>query len=295
MDSISNRQEISAEVEYWLLMSAIFFECFHIKKDPGPSWFLVNELLKHADGTCTVGMAAEALQGAGVARTKPPSDITKYSKHLQLLELLNISETALAGSRVFSVDTILTVTPKMESAVSSYMRRFLNKLFEPKIPNNLHESPRFIMTTVYKFMQSTYVPKWEGFLRHIAQIATEKTTGSDTPVFGKLRGSSEIFVLLLKLWEARLNGDDKLGFTVEELQDMHPRILVSSLSALIDRTSFLEKIGVIHNIAKPDDENSRFALVEKFYPTFELYAPEFVNMRNMLRSYLKLHVPRLAE
>ena len=295
MDSISNRRAITAEVEYWLSMSAIFFECFHIKKDPGPSWFFVNELLTHADGTCTVGMAADALQDAGVARTKPPSDITKYSKHLRVLELLDIPEAALAGSRVFSVDTILTVTPKMESAVSIYMRRFLSKLFEPKIPDNLHETPRFVMTTIYKFMQSTYIPKWEGFLRHIAQIATAKTTGSDTPIFGKLRGSSEIYVLLLKLWESRLNGDDKLGFTVEELQDMHPRILVSSLSALIDRTSFLKKIGVIHNVAKPDDGSERFSLVEKFYPAFELYAPEFVNMRNMLRSYLQLHVPRLAE
>jgi hypothetical protein len=290
MNTATNREALSAEIEFWLNVSTSFFQIFQIKRDNGPTWFFINELLKYPDGACTVGIAADALQARNVAGKKPTSDVSTYSRHLRTLGLLRIGQKGEAG-RVFLVGTVIVATDTMKDHVATYVRRLLRLLFDATAADKHAQEPIAVVNAIYDFMIDTYIREWEMFLTQIARISIVGRTGSDTPIVRELQGSSEYFVLLLKLWEARLNGDDKRGFTVEQLQNLHPRVMIITANDMERHTLYLKGLGLLKEIGKEHNGEAQYALVDKFYPAFERYGAVFASMRELLKNHLRATVP----
>ncbi|WP_044585640.1 hypothetical protein [Bradyrhizobium sp. LTSPM299] len=286
MSTTTNREAVSAEIEFWLNVSASFFQIFQIKRDAGPTWFFINELLKYPDGVCTVGIAADALQARKAAGEKPPSDVSTYSRRLRSDGLLKIEQEGKEG-RVFLVETVITATDKMKDHVGTYVRRMLRLLFDATVADKHAQEPIPVMNGIYDFMIDTYIREWEIFLTQIARISIVGKTGSDTPIVRELQGSSEYFVLLLKLWESRLNGDDKRGYTIEQLQNLHPRVMIITANDMERRTLYLQGLGLLKEIGKEHNGDAQYALVDKFHPAFERYGAVFASMRESLRDHLQ--------
>jgi hypothetical protein len=289
----TGREALSAEIDFWLNISASFFQIFQVKRDAGPTWFFINELLKYPDGACTVGIAADALQARKVAGKKPTSDVSTYSRHLQSLGLVRINQKGEVG-RVFPVGTAIVATDTMKDRVATYVRRLLRLLFDAAIADKHAREAIVVMNEIYNFMVDKYIREWEDFLTQIARVSIKGKTGSETPIVGELQGSSEYFVLLLKLWEARLNGDDKRGFTIEQLQNLHPRVMIISANDMQRHTLYLKGLGLLSEIGKEHNGNVQYALVDKFYPSFERYGPVFSVMRGLLKNHLQATIPGLG-
>jgi len=283
------RAEIVGEADYWLGLSALFFECFGIEEEPGPSWFVVNMLLKYADDTFSVGSAAQALVNSRVSRSKAQYDATMCAKHLHSKGLVTLPEGVDISKRVFPSNTILSIGPEMNVAVERYIGSLLRGLFNLNVARQLKDTPRSVMVKTYAFMIDTYVAAWEKFLHQIACIAVENTTGIEDPIERRLRGNSEFFVILLKLWQARLNEADKSGFSVEQITAMHPRVLVAESDGVLEHVAFLDGNGIVENVS--ETKVPRYALAKRFSPAFDAYAPIFVKMRTALRSHLQGKFP----
>jgi hypothetical protein len=273
---------VTDEVEFWLHLSEAFFESFKIKKDPGPSWFLLNEVLRDTR-PITVGDAMDALTAAGVVRSKAAYDVTKYAKHLCSLELLDTSKLDLS-KHVFTVDTLLPVGPRAEKAIDRYASRVLELVFDRQTANETlaKHSSRAVMNGIYDYMRDSYIPIWEKFLNNLAQVAVQKTKGRQTSVFGYLRGNTEVFVLLHRLWEAHLIDEIGDGFTLSELCDLHSRIRVSAQAAIqkcIERLCDFKILDV--------DQAGLLKLHQDNFPVFERYIPNFVTSRQLLKGHLE--------
>lgn len=294
MNTTTNREALSGEIEFWLNVSASFFQIFQIKRDAGPTWFFINELLKYPDGTCTVGLAAHALKVRKAAGEKPTSDVSTYSRRLRSSGLLRIEEDGKEG-RVFPVETVIVATDKMKNHVVTYVRRMLRLLFNTSVADRHSQDAMAVMNGIYDFMVDTYIREWEAFLTQIARTSIIGKTGSDTPIVDELQGSSEYFVLLLKLWEARLNGDDKRGFTIEQLQNLHPRVMIISANDMERHTLYLKGLGLLNEIGKEHNGDVQYALVDKFYPSFERYGTAFTSMRKSLKNHLQTTVPSFGK
>lgn len=289
MNFAGERRVAVDEMEFWLDLSTAFFETFKIKKNPGPTWYLVNEMLEPAERDYTVGDAVGVLPGVGATRSKPAYDITKYSKQLRALGLVEIVDVDLER-RVFPVETVLRTTPGMEKALARYINRLLELIFDRKTADFAADlSSRAIMNKVYAFMRGTYIKSWEAFLEEIAIISSKKAKHRKSVVFGDLRASSEMFVLLHKLWQAHLVGDTGNGFTVSDLKDMHSRTRGSETAAIEKCIGLLSYHQVLE---APDDEgpDQLHKLHGDYYASFESYEREFITMRGLLRDQLHEHI-----
>lgn len=285
----TDRETLSAEIDFWLNVSAAFFQIFQIKRDAGPTWFFINELLKYPDGACTVGLAARALDARKAAGEKPTSDVSTYSRRLRSRGLLKIEHEENEG-RVFLSDTVIVATDKMKDHVTTYVRRMLRLLFDANAADEHSKDAISVMSGIYDFMVDDYIRQWEIFLTQIARTSLIGKTGSDTPIVDELQGSSEYFVLLLKLWEARLNGDDKHGFTIEQLQNLHPRVMTITAKDMERHTLYLKGLEVLVEIGKENNGDVQYALNDKFSLSFERYGPIFTSMRELLKAHLLAHV-----
>jgi hypothetical protein len=207
--------------------------------------------------------------------------------------LLRIEQEGNEG-RVFPVQTVIIATDKMKDQVATYVGCMLRRLFDASAAKRHSQDPIVVMNGIYDFMVDTYIREWEAFLTQIARISLIGKTGSDTPIVGELQGSSEYFVLLLKLWEARLNGDDKRGFTIEQLQNLHPRVMITSANDMERHTLYLKGLGLLNEIGKEQHNGDvQYALFDKFYPSFERYGPSFTSMRESLKNHLQATAPNL--
>ncbi|WP_375413785.1 hypothetical protein [uncultured Bradyrhizobium sp.] len=282
MNADFDRRVVTDEVEFWLGLSEVFFESFKIKKDPGPTWFLLNEVLRDTSGI-TVGEATSALTSAGVVRSKPAYDVTKYSKHLCSLGLLDATGLDLE-KHTFTVDAILRVGPRMEKGIDRYVGRVLELLFDRRTADWMlsNHSTRVVMNAIYDYMRGTYIPIWEKFLNDLAHVAAQKTKARQSIVFGYLRGNTEVFVLLHRLWEAHLDDDIGAGFNLADLCDLHSRIRVSSQTAI---ENCVERL--CHYKILDGDAAALLKLHEDQSPVFERYIPSFIASRLLFKEHLE--------
>lgn len=284
--NVTAEGQLTEEIEFWLRLSTIFFEAFRIKKDPGPTWFLLNEILKEGEGDFTIGDAVTALKAAGVAREKPAYDATQYTKQLCELGFIEVRDTGVE-KRVFSVDTVLRITPTLEKAVGKYVDRFLKEFFDRETVDLAISLPsRPTINAIYDAMRDNYVPLWDRCLNELARISVKKTKRRQAKVFGRLRGKSEVFVLLHRLWEAELSGDVGNGFTLIELKDMHSRTRGAPPAAIGKYVALMSDDQILDTKESPNLKIS-YKLHRDCLPAFEQYAPDFIGARKTIRK--KLH------
>jgi hypothetical protein len=182
----------------------------------------------------------------------------------------------------------------MKDHVTTYVRRLLRSLFDAAAADKHAQGAIVVMNEIYNFMVDTYIRGWEIFLTQIARTSILGKTGSDTPIVSELQGSSEYFVLLLKLWEARLNGDDRRGFTIDRLRNLHPRVMIITANDMESHTLYLKGLGLLADVGKEKNGDVQYALVDKFVPSFERYGTVFTSMRELLKNHLQANVPILG-
>jgi hypothetical protein len=278
---------ITDEVEFWLDLSSTFFKFFKIKKDSGPCWFLLNEVLRDTEKPLTVSGAVEALTGTGVLRSKPSYDVSQYARYLCSVGLLDSSVLDLDQRRVLPANMVLRAGPKMQKAVENYVHWLVEELFDRETADRAlqRSSGQAIMTIIYDFMRESYVPVWERFLNGLARTAAEKTRGRQSTIFGQLRADSEVFVLLHRMWEAHLSDEIGDGFALSDLKDLHVRTRVASSTALENCVEHLIKTKILD-----ESEPGLFKLHADNFPLFEAYVQNFLEERGLLKDHLKPHI-----
>ena len=285
-------RELEFEIRFWLNRSEDYLQSFKIAKDSGPIWFLIDGLLRATDGQYKVGTANLALDSAG----KPcaPETLAKYIDILVDAEL--VVQPPKTSPRKYPMGAVLMPGPKMEDCVSEYTKRILEALFAGY---HLKESNRYVMREIYAFM-GQFVSEWEMFLRGIARVSVEGTTGDAINVFQYLRGTSEAFVAFLAFWNVHLGSagfKDGIkietrgkSFEISERQKLaHGRMQASP--NIDDLHGHLIDKGIIKPI---DDKGNSYELAGKYHPVFDAYAPIFKKMSAGLLLHLQTKVPSLG-
>ncbi len=296
-DSVEDPRVVADQIKYWLDYSEIFYDAFKFEKYLGPNWFVVHELLAGPDIT-TFSAFLSTIQKIGITRSNPGHDVSEFLDHLRELKHIALIDPEITDTkgnkiaielheklRVFPARTEIQILDKLKKAGAKFTHELTEGLLGRQKADEMQPEWPKQFESAYRFMRKSFIPKWENLLENLALESVSGTHMSATTISNQLKKNTEVFVILFKLWLARLKGEDAEGFDVEKLHDMSLRVRKVALVAVRNCMSMLERCNLVSLVN--DIEPKKYRLNERYDGLFDKFACDLLPLKSMLRECLR--------